>query len=168
MDMDSTDIFKLEQPNQKSYDNNTMELMDLNLCDIKMLKSLDQVLALSGGGAPSGLMNGVNGGGAVVDDRSIVGATTPAVANGNCNGSRGSSDSGTGGLLSPLGSKEAVNGGGAEGDENGEHQRSNSRSSSIGLNGGGGDDHDLMDGALEDDDGRSLSGDPDQDCKICK
>lgn len=163
MDMETADIFNLSLPNQKSYDNNTM---DLSLSDLKLFDGLDHL----DGGAPA-RSNGTSGG----DD---VGDAAAAIANGNCNGGSSSSSGGgsscNGGsgnhLLTTFGTKEATmngSGGGGLEDPSDEH-RSSSRTSSIGLNdGGSGEDHDLMDGALEDD-GRSLSGDPDQDCKICK
>lgn len=169
MDMETGDIFNLALPNQKSYDNNTT--MDLSLSDLKLFESLDldgvgskdraaaAAAAGSGGGCGDGISN--NGG-----DVGSSAGTSAIVANGNC------SNGGSGKLLlqqlAGIGTKEVMNGGAASGgNENDEHRGGNSRASSCGLNGGSGEDHDLMDGALEDD-GRSLSDDPDQDCKICK
>lgn len=152
--------------------------MDLSLSDIKLFESLD---LLDGTGATAAKERPSDGLCSGSDDVGAA-AAAPAVANGNC------SSAGSAGNLHHLSAfgtnQETMNGtaggmlgGGGCGEENGDHHHSSSRSSSIGLNGGsvgrgvgGGDvddDHDLMDGALEDD-SRSLSGDSDQDCKICK
>lgn len=160
------DIFNLTLPNQKSYDNNTMDL-SLNLDDLKLFESLD----LDGGGAATnrdaadGTNGGSSGGGA-----NCAGLPLSAGANGNCGSGDGGAGIGSAVLVATVGTKSPMNGG-AEGDADNDDNRCSSRSSSLGLNavGGGGasNDHDLMDGALEDD-GQSLCDDSEQECKICK